>query len=45
MLGIDDPDADRCRECGSRVVMPTLLAPGEWECWEPDCYAVWTVDR
>lgn len=45
MLGLDDPAADRCPACGSRVVMPTLLEPGEWECWEQDCKAIWTVER
>lgn len=35
----------RCPNCGSDLVMLTLLAPRELECWEPDCFAVWTVDR
>lgn len=34
-----------CLQCGSDLVMSTLLAPGEVECWEPDCLAVWTVER
>lgn len=44
-LGIDESDVDRCPACRSRAVMPTLLARGEWECWEPSCFAVWTVGR
>lgn len=38
-------DADMCcPRCGSDLVMPTLLAPREIECWVPSCLAVWTVD-
>lgn len=41
---IEERDTPRCPNCGSDFVMPTLLAIGEWECWEPSCYAVWTVE-
>lgn len=37
-------DADpRCQECGSDLVMPTLLEHGEQECWA--CGAVWVATR
>lgn len=45
ILSVDGPAVDRCPACGSRAVMPTLLARGEWECWESPCFAVWTVDQ
>lgn len=46
MLGMDDvEDAVPCPACGSRVTMLTLLVPGEWQCWERACSAIWTVPR
>lgn len=31
-----------CPVCGSDLVMWTMLAPGEVECWNPECLATWT---
>ena len=45
MLEMEDGDGTPCPECGSRVTMPTLLAPGEMQCWERECSAIWTVER
>lgn len=34
-----------CPACGSDFTMPTLLARGQWGCWEPGCETVWTPDH
>lgn len=42
--GTDPPQccgAPHCPACGSARTMPTLLAPREWACWEPACFAIW----
>lgn len=44
MLGLGIGESVPCPACGSRVTMPTMLAPGERQCWERDCAAIWTED-
>lgn len=34
---------ERCPECGSTDILPTFLAPFEWEC--VGCFAVWSMNR
>ena len=43
-LGDDDDALVPCPACGSRVTMPTMLAPGERQCWERECAAIFTVN-
>lgn len=35
----------RCPACGSTLVMPTLLAIGEQQCWNDECCAIWTEEE
>ncbi len=36
---------DRCPACGKAGTFPTFLLPNEYECADPACAAIWTVDR
>lgn len=42
---LSEGGGERCPECGSTWTMPTLLAPGEWQCWIRSCSAIWTVTK
>jgi hypothetical protein len=42
---VDDYPTPRCPSCGSDFVMMTLLARGEWQCWEDSCCAIWIQER
>lgn len=41
ILSFGGPWTDRCPLCDSRAVMPTLLARGQWSCW--DCEQTFEV--
>lgn len=42
------PGGQRCPECGSSwtapVLLPSVLGEGKWQCWEPSCSVIWTVE-